>query len=77
VRRALSDFLEKQREGFPRFYFVGDDDLLEMIGAGGLDGLRRHLRKMFGGVESLDLQGSAAVAVLSPEGERLQFAGPV
>ena len=29
-QRALSDFLEEKRSMFPRFYFIGDDDLLEV-----------------------------------------------
>ena len=31
-QRALSDFLEEKRSMFPRFYFIGDDDLLEVRG---------------------------------------------
>lgn len=29
-QRALSDFLEEKRSMFPRFYFIGDEDLLEV-----------------------------------------------
>jgi hypothetical protein len=29
-QQALSEFLEEKREKFPRFYFIGDDDLLEV-----------------------------------------------
>jgi len=32
IKKALGDYLEVQRSGFARFYFVGDDDLLEIIG---------------------------------------------
>ena len=34
LQKALGDYLERQRSGFSRFYFVGDEDLLEMIGNG-------------------------------------------
>jgi dynein heavy chain 1 len=32
IQKALGDYLEKQRAAFPRFYFIGDEDLLEIIG---------------------------------------------
>jgi hypothetical protein len=32
LRSALNDFLEDKRSKFPRFYFIGDDDLLEILG---------------------------------------------
>ena len=30
-QKALSIFLEDKRSAFPRFYFIGDDDLLEVL----------------------------------------------
>jgi len=32
IQKALGDYLEKQRQSFARFYFMGDEDLLEIIG---------------------------------------------
>lgn len=31
-QKALNDFLEEKRAKFSRFYFIGDDDLLEILG---------------------------------------------
>ncbi|KUF96061.1 valine--tRNA ligase [Phytophthora nicotianae] len=53
VQRALGEYLERQRAAFPRFYFVGDEDLLEMIGNSKEPmQIQRHLSKMFAGISS-------------------------
>ena len=31
IQKALYNFLEKQRQNFARFYFIRDEDLLEII----------------------------------------------
>ncbi|CAN3358695.1 dynein heavy chain, cytoplasmic [Diutina catenulata] len=66
IRRSLTDFLERQRALFPRFYFVGNSDLLEMIGSTSVAAVNRHIAKMFVGIRGLvyDSERSSVVGVL-------------
>ena len=74
VQKALGEYLERERARFPRFYFVGDEDLLEMLGSSRRDvtSVARHLGKMFGGAAAVRTEGDGAVSsVVSREGEAL------
>eukprot|EP01105_Mastigella_eilhardi_P023120 TRINITY_DN578_c0_g1_i21.p1 TRINITY_DN578_c0_g1~~TRINITY_DN578_c0_g1_i21.p1 ORF type:complete len:3400 (+),score=883.23 TRINITY_DN578_c0_g1_i21:3362-13561(+) len=54
-QHALSDFLEEKRSKFPRFYFLGDDDLLEILGqARNPLVIQTHLKKLFQGIHSVE-----------------------
>ena len=49
-QRALNEFLEEKRSAFPRFYFLGDDDLLEIVGQSTNPAvIQSHLKKLFQG----------------------------
>ena len=51
IQRALGEYLAKQRTDFSRFYFLGDDDLLEIMGHSGEAGkVLAHVGKMFAGI---------------------------
>ncbi|KAI7931816.1 dynein heavy chain [Pyricularia oryzae] len=71
IQKALGEYLEKERVSFPRFYFVGDEDLLEMIGNSN-DTLRiaKHFKKMFAGLSGLVMDDEAIISgFTSKEGE--------
>ncbi|EJT78073.1 dynein heavy chain [Gaeumannomyces tritici R3-111a-1] len=71
IQKALGEYLEKERVSFPRFYFVGDEDLLEMIGNSN-DTLRiaKHFKKMFAGLSGLIMDDEAIISgFTSKEGE--------
>ncbi len=76
--RALSDFLETKRSKFPRFYFIGDDDLLEILGqAQNPVVIESHLKKLFTGIHSVDIDGKCIVAIKSSAGEVVVLKQPV
>ncbi|KAK4574575.1 dynein heavy chain [Recurvomyces mirabilis] len=79
IQKALGEYLEKERVAFPRFYFVGDEDLLEIIGNSN-DTVRiaKHLRKMFAGISGLDMDGEQNILGLtSKEGEHVGLRKPI
>ncbi|KAL3321193.1 Cytoplasmic dynein 1 heavy chain 1 [Cichlidogyrus casuarinus] len=62
IQRSLGEYLEKQRSSFPRFYFVGDEDLLEIIGnSKNLPRLQKHFKKMFSGIDSIELNEAQTI----------------
>ncbi|EDQ85850.1 uncharacterized protein MONBRDRAFT_11532 [Monosiga brevicollis MX1] len=80
IQKALGEYLERERSAFPRFYFVGDEDLLEIIGnSKNVDRLQKHFKKMFAGVQTITLTNAHdnVLGVASKELERVPFATPV
>ena len=71
-QRALSDFLEEKRREFSRFYFIGDEDLLEILGQSrSARVIQTHLKKLFAGIFSVRFAGGegAGAADRGKEGE--------
>ena len=55
IKKDLNKYLEDQRVSFPRFYYVADDDLLEIVGnSKNIDAIQRFFPKMFAGINSID-----------------------
>jgi dynein heavy chain 1 len=80
IQKALGEYLERERSSFPRFYFVGDEDLLEIIG-NSKDILRimKHLKKMFAGISTVQLDDDLTQiqGMSSREGEAVHFSEPI
>lgn len=80
IQKALGEYLERERTSFPRFYFVGDEDLLEIIGnSKNVARLQKHFKKMFAGVASIILNDDNTIinGIASREGEEVLFGNPV
>lgn len=80
IQKALGEYLERERSSFPRFYFVGDEDLLEIIGnSKDILRIQKHFKKMFAGIATilLDEEQTAITGMASKEGEEVMFKTPV
>jgi len=79
-QKSLNEFLEEKRSSFPRFYFIGDDDLLEILGQSTNPlVIQTHLKKLFAGIHSVefDANHSNIVAMKSLDGEVVPLKQPV
>lgn len=72
-QKSLNEYLEKKRSTFPRFYFLSDEDLLEILGQSNKPSvMQSHLKKLFAGIHSIIFSGeNNIVAMKSLEGKAL------
>jgi len=80
IQKALGEYLERERSSFPRFYFVGDEDLLEILGnSKDIVRIQKHLKKMFAGVMGIEFDEETRTisAIVSREGEKVALLIPI
>ncbi|XP_061490002.1 dynein axonemal heavy chain 6 isoform X2 [Rhineura floridana] len=86
IQKCLEAYLESKRVIFPRFYFLSNDELLEILAqTRNPQAVQPHLRKCFDSISKLEFafmapaEGEEKVltndilAMLSPEGERVSL----
>ena len=79
-QKALSEYLETKRAIFPRFYFIGDDDLLEILGQStNPNVIQTHLKKLFSGIHRVEFNQSCTelLEMHSQLGETVVLSNPV
>ncbi|KAM9335593.1 LOW QUALITY PROTEIN: dynein axonemal heavy chain 2 [Symphorus nematophorus] len=56
IQKALDMYLETKRQIFPRFYFLSNDDVLEILGQSqNPEAMQPHLKKCFDNIKSLQI----------------------
>uniref|UniRef100_A0A672FP66 Dynein axonemal heavy chain 2 n=1 Tax=Salarias fasciatus TaxID=181472 RepID=A0A672FP66_SALFA len=76
ILKALDMYLETKRQIFPRFYFLSNDDVLEILGQSqNPEAMQPHLKKCFDNIKSLHIEKArtqscaCAEAMCSADGE--------
>ena len=88
-RKILLDLLETKRNKFPRFYFLSNEDLFEVLGQSKDPyAINKHINKFFPGIRKLDFQQTNLGAregiekkwqvhqMTSPDGEQVPLSDP-
>uniref|UniRef100_A0A671XQT1 Dynein axonemal heavy chain 2 n=1 Tax=Sparus aurata TaxID=8175 RepID=A0A671XQT1_SPAAU len=78
IQKALDIYLETKRQIFPRFYFLFNDDLVEILGQPkNPEAMQPHLKKCFDNIKSLRIEevGTTPIALgmFSADGEYIDF----
>ncbi|XP_050498494.1 dynein axonemal heavy chain 2 [Diabrotica virgifera virgifera] len=80
LQRALEKYLETKRHIFPRFYFISNDDMLEILGNSRKPELvQQHLKKLFDNIikikilKNVGANKQECVGMFSDDGEFIEF----
>lgn len=79
ITKALQEYMEKKRSEFPRFYFLSDDELLDILANSDKvqEVIMLHLKTLFDNLVYLDINDGEIFKMHSREKEVCAFTKPV
>ena len=79
IMKGLADYLETKRKAFPRFYFLSNDELLEILSqTRDPHAVEPHLRKCFDAIDKLSFTSNGLInGMVSIEGEIVKFSNNI
>lgn len=77
--KSLTNYLDSKKMISPRFYFISDEDLLELLGSSDVKAIQPHMLKLFDNCKELTFgQGNKIIThMTSDEAEKYAFETPV
>jgi dynein heavy chain len=78
-QKSLSNYLESKQMSFPRFYFISNDDLLQILGSADPKAIQQFLLSLFDNCKKVIFGkgDKQMVGMVSDEGEEYEFEAPV
>lgn len=78
IQKSLEDYLETKRSAFPRFYFLSNDELIEILSqTRNPQAVQPHLRKCFDSIAKIKFTGEKnsknIIGMISAEKEEVPF----
>jgi len=77
-QKSLTSYLESKKMSFPRFYFISDEDLLQILGSSDPRSISPHLMKLFDNCKELAFTKNDKIiaGMSSDESESYEFDAP-